>query len=66
MIEDLKTYIREQYALAISDYRVARNEADRNEAQHSMHRLQELAACKIGFGFADELQDMHNKNKAGA
>ena len=54
----MRTYITDQYRLALSDYQTARTEQEKADALATMARLQRLASEKIGFGYADELAAM--------
>lgn len=54
----MRTYITDQYRLALSDYKTARTEQEQADALAAMARLQRLAAERVGFGLADELAAM--------
>lgn len=54
----MRTYITDQYRLALSNYQTARTEQERADALATMARLQRLAAERVGFEFADELAAM--------
>ena len=51
----MKAYIEEQMNLSISDYKLAKNAEEKESALRTMHRLQNLAAEKYGFQYADSL-----------
>jgi hypothetical protein len=63
-------YIKDQYHLAASDYRLARTESEKHEALRRMHRLSVLASTMYGFGAADSLRGEnygsgHHQDHAG-
>lgn len=51
-----KEYIKNQYQLAYSDFKLARNEGEQWKIRKSMAKLEELAAQKFGFEFVDSLR----------
>lgn len=52
-----KSYIEQQYRLAVLDYQTARNDADQWEARKTMARLENIAAQLYGFSYADDLHE---------
>jgi len=57
-----KEYIRECYKLAMSDYKIASSDEDRNKALDELARLIKVSTNLYGFDFADELQSEYDKN----
>lgn len=53
-----KSYIEEQYKLAISDFNVARNEDEQWEARKTMARLEQIAEQAYGANYADQLAQL--------
>lgn len=54
-MDDLKKYIVNQFKIAKSDYNLARSEEERFSALRDLRKLKLLAAEKISFEFADNL-----------
>lgn len=50
-----KSYIEEQYKLAVLDFKVARNEDEQWEARKTMARLEQIAEQAYGIDYADQL-----------
>lgn len=55
---DIKNYILSQYQIALSDFKCACSQSEKDSAMRDMCRLQRLASEKVGFSFADELSLM--------
>ncbi len=53
-----QSYIEQQYHLAVLDFKTAKTQDEKWEARMTLSRLEELAAIKYGFEYADKL---HNK-----
>lgn len=51
----MEEYIKEQYRIAESEYKLATSEEKKHEALRQMHRLKLLASEKVGFEFSDSL-----------
>lgn len=51
----MEQYIKEQYRIAESEYKLAASEEKKHEALRQMHRLKLLASEKVGFEFSDSL-----------
>ena len=56
-----KKYIMEQYAISLSDYRIADSDEDAWRARKSMAKLETLAMQEYGFEFADSLVYLSDK-----
>lgn len=52
-----KSYIEQQHHLAVLDFKTAKTQDEKWEARMTLSRLEELAAIKYGFAYADELHD---------
>lgn len=50
-----KHYIELNYKVALGDYELARTVEERFKALRELKSLEELAALKYGFDYADEL-----------
>ena len=53
-----KSYLEEQYRLAVSDFKVARNEDEQWEARKTMARLEQIAEQAYGADYADQLAQL--------
>lgn len=53
-----KTYIEEQYKLAMSDFKIARDEDQQWEARKTMARLEQIAEQVYGIDYADQLAQL--------
>ena len=51
----MEDYIKEQYNLAVSDYKLAHSEEEVHDALRRMNKLKQLASEKVGFEFSDSL-----------
>lgn len=56
-----KNYLIEQYAIALSDFRIADSDEDAWSARKSMAKLETLAMQEYGFEFADSLVYLSDK-----
>lgn len=50
-----KEYIEEQYKLAVSDFKTAKNEDEQWSARKAMAKLEQIAVQMFGFEYADSL-----------
>lgn len=50
-----KHYIKEQYHLAVLDYRTATTDDKQWEARKTMARLEQIAMQEYGYEYADQL-----------
>ena len=57
-MSDLKKYIADQFRIAKSDYILSRSDEERFAALCDLWKLKLLAAEKIGFEFADSLDNL--------
>lgn len=55
-----KEYLKEQYKLAWSDFRVARSEDEQWEARKSLAKIEQTAVELYGNRFAEELRKIRN------
>lgn len=53
-----KDYIKDQYKIAKSDFKIAKNENQRWDARKTMAKLEDLAARLYGDVFLKELQEL--------
>ena len=53
----MEKYLKSRFRIAETDYKLARTEAEKNEALREMHRIMVLAATKISFAFAESLRE---------
>lgn len=53
-----KYYIESQYRLAVSDYRLSINDAQKHDALRRMAKLELIASEVFGFDYCDELEKM--------
>lgn len=51
-----KTYLQNEYHIAATDFRVARNEDEQWEARKTMARLEQIAAESYGDAWVNELR----------
>ena len=56
-----KKYLIEQYAVMLSDYRIADNDEKKWDLRKGMARIEKLAMEEHGFDFADLLPDLANR-----
>lgn len=54
-----KTYLDEQYRLAMLDFRTAHNEQEQWDARMRMAKLERTAMELYGFEFADRIHDKY-------
>lgn len=52
-----KEYLEEQYKIAYSDLKIARDEDMQWEARKRMAKLEQLAADQYGFEYCDQLHN---------
>lgn len=53
-----KDYLKEQYKIAISDFKTARNENEQFKAREDMARIERLAIESYGFDFCDQIHEL--------
>lgn len=57
---DQKEYLKEQYKLAWSDFRVARSEDEQWESRKILAKIEQTAIELYGKRFAEELRKIRN------
>lgn len=60
---DQRAYLMEQYKLAISDFKVAKNEDEQWKARKELAKLEQTAVEMYGNAFCDELEKLKNEIK---
>lgn len=55
-----KEYILNYYKLAMSDFKIAKNEDEKWDARKRMAKLEAIASEKYGFDFTDSLKERSN------
>lgn len=58
-----KSYLMEQYKLAVSNFRVAKNEDEQWKAREKLAKLEQTAVEMYGNAFCDELEKLKNEIK---
>ena len=56
-----KEYLVEQYAVMLSNYRIADNDEKKWDSRKGMARIEKLAMEQYGFDFADLLPNLANR-----
>ena len=51
-----KDYIENEYRLAVSDFKLAKNEDEQWDARKRMAKLEQIASSAYGFEYADSLK----------